>query len=216
MESLKELITNNLSNYPEWTEYNDIVIDLISSYNQKRPDICIEGCKSLIEGISKFIYLNLNKENTNSNQWSHLNFQEKFKRAIGSLQLDGYEGEFLQKNCDLILNLGQIRNDRGDIAHGQAYPKEYYSDIDFGKFITLWTEGLCYFLLSRYIARKQKVVEIISYTKEQFEEFENYLDDSYPDIGISYSKALREQDSLKYELMMEDYYDKIEENDNNE
>jgi hypothetical protein len=214
MESLKELITDNLSNYPEWAEYNDVVIDLISSYKQKRPDICIEGCKSLIEGICKFIYLNIDKENANLNQWRHQNLQNKFKKATDSLRLKGYEDEFLKKNYDLIQSLGQIRNDRGDISHGQSYPKEFYSDTDFGRLVALWTEGLCYFMLSRYIIYKQKEY-ILPYTKEQYDEFDNYLDDSYSDIGISYSRALKEQDPLKYEESMDKYFYKVKEDDNN-
>jgi len=215
MEFLTKLIKNNLSNYPEWAEYNDVVIDLISSYNHKRPDICIEGCKSLIEGVSKFIYLNLNKDNVNLNQWRYLKLLDKFKKAIDSLKLESYENEFLQKNADLILHLGQIRNDRGDISHGQAYPKDYYSDVDFAEFIVLWVEGLCYFLLSRYIVCKQKE-DVVSYTNEQFEEFNSFLDDLYPNLDISYSRALKEQDSIKYESAMDEYFYKIRENDNNE
>ena len=210
MESLKKLIINNLSGYPEWAEYNDVVLNFITSYAQKRPDMCIEGCKSLVEGISKFIYFNLDSDNKNLNNWKHLKFPEKFQNAINSLKLNGYEDEFLKENMPLALKLGQIRNDRGDIAHGQAYPKEYYSDSDFAKFIALWTEGLSYFLLSKYIIRKQKDTDsIISYSKEQFEEFDNYLDDLYSNIEyVSYSKALKEQDTLQYELLMDDYYNK--------
>jgi len=207
MESLKKLIVNNLSGYSELTEYNEVVIDFIKSYTQKRPDMCIEGCKSLIEGISKLIYFNIDNDNKNLANWRYSNFKDKFTKAIEVLKLNGYEEEFIKKNAELIKNLGQIRNDRGDIAHGQSYPKKSYSDIDFAKFITLWTEGLCYFLLSNYFICKQKDTDsITSYSKEQFEEFDNYLDDVYSEMDISYSKALKEQDSLKYELLMDEFY----------
>jgi hypothetical protein len=209
MESLKKLILDNLLNYPELSEYDKVMIDLILSQEKKRPDISIEGCKSLIEGISKFLYFNLNKNNLNLVSWKKLYFKDKFEKAIASLELDGYEKEFLEKNSALILNLGQIRNDRGDIAHGQAYPKDHYSETYFQKFIALWTEGLCYFLLSSYIISKQKVDDG-TYTQEQFEEFDHYLETSRPEIQISYSKALKEQDPLQYETLLEDYINKIE------
>ena len=106
--------------------------------------------------------------------------------------------------------MGEIRNERGDISHGQAYPKDSYSDSEFVRLIALWTEGLCYFLLSRYIAiqQKQKDDESVDvYNKEQFQEFNSYLDSFYPEIKfINYSKALKEQDPYQYELLMGDFY----------
>ncbi|MDD3607482.1 MAG: hypothetical protein PHQ20_01650, partial [Candidatus Moranbacteria bacterium] len=183
MKLLEEFILNNLKNYPEWAEYNDVILDFISSHKQKRPDMCVEGCKSLIEGISKFVYFNSGDDSKNLNNWKHLQLVDKNKKCLEVLKLDGYEGEFLRENLDLILKLGQVRNERGDVSHGQAYPKDSYSGEDFAKFIASWTEGLCYFLLSNFVAFKQKQKEDeSSYTDEQFKEFDNYLDGLYPDI----------------------------------
>lgn len=208
MKLLEEYILNNLNDYPEWAEYNDVILDFISSHKQKRPDMCIEGCKSLIEGVSKFIYFNSGDDDKNLSIWKNLRLKEKNERCLGVLKLDGYEGEFLKENLDLVLKLGQIRNERGDVSHGQAYPKDSYSNEEFAKFIASWTEGLCYFLLSSFVAFKQKQkYEELFYTEEQFEEFDNYLDSLHPNIDyISYSKALKEQDAPQYELLMDDYY----------
>ncbi|MFA7319582.1 MAG: abortive infection family protein [Parcubacteria group bacterium] len=208
MKLLEDFILNNLKDYPEWAEYNDVILDFISSHKQKRPDMCVEGCKSLIEGISKFIYFNLDINNRNLAEWKDYNFAQKFKKAIGVLSLNGYENEFIERNNSLVHKLGEIRNERCDVSHGQAYPKDSYSDEDFAKFIVSWTEGLCYFLLSSYVSLKQKQREDeVSYTREQFNEFDNYLDSLYPDIKyITYSKALKEQDALQYESLMDGYY----------
>ncbi|HNR81047.1 MAG TPA: abortive infection family protein [Candidatus Pacearchaeota archaeon] len=207
MKLLAEFILNNLTNYPGWAEYNDVVLDFISSYKQKRPDMCVEGCKSLIEGIAKFLYLNLDIDNQNLVKWKDWTLSQKFKKAIEMLNIDDYEKEFLMRNNSLVQKLGEIRNERGDISHGQSYPKNTYSDEDFAKFIASWTEGLCYFLLSSYVYLKRKQQDDeLSYTKEQFKEFDNYLDSLNPDIKyISYSKALREQDPLQYELLMDGF-----------
>lgn len=206
MELLEGLISKNLENYPELGEYKDIVLDFIASYERKRPDMCVEGCKSLIEGVSKFVSFNLSDEQ-NLSKWNNLKVKEKFEHCIELLKLDGYEDEFIRSNTALVFKLGQIRNERGDISHGQAYPKNSYSDPDFAKFITLWTEGLCYFILERYILSKQSEEDGAVYSNEQFEEFDYYLDNLYPDIKhVSYSKALKEQDALQYELLMDDYY----------
>jgi len=136
MKLLEEFILNNLTKYPEWAEYNDVILDFVSSYKQKRPDMCIEGCKSLIEGISKFIYFNLDSDNQNLTEWKDCKLGQKFKKTIGILKLDDYEKEFLDRSNPLIQKLGEIRNERGDISHGQAYPKDSYSDVDFAKFIS--------------------------------------------------------------------------------
>lgn len=212
MKLLEELIQANLADYPEWAEYNDVVIDFIASHTQKRPDMCVEGCKSLIEGLSKLVYFNLSDGTQDLGNWKDLALEQKFKECRAALHLDGYEDEFLQRSGALVRSLGQVRNERGDVSHGQNYPKDSYSDIDFAIFITSWTEGLCYFLLSRYIAfrqiQKAKDSESL-YSDEQFEEFDSYLDSLYSGIEyISYSKALREQDALQYELLMDEYYKK--------
>ena len=213
MNSLKEMIKNNLTNSPELKEYNDVILNFISSYKQGRPDMSIEGCKSLIEGISKLISFNLDDGSQNLNNWNKFNFSVKFEKAVKALNLDNYEEEFVEKNIDLVTKLGHIRNERGDISHGQKYPKEIYSKEDFLKFITLWTEGLCYFLLSRYVVQKHVEEEKV-YTEEQVEKFNNYLDGLYPEMKISYGEALREQDPFQYELEIEDYYAKNKEEEN--
>lgn len=204
---LEQFIKNNLISYPEWAEYNDVILDFVSNHSKKRPDMCVEGCKSLIEGISKFIYLNLDPNNRNTVEWNDYNLGQKFKKTIEILNLSGYENEFLERNNSLIHKLGEIRNERGDVSHGQAYPKNSYSDEYFAGFITSWTTGLCYFLLSNYVSIKRSQVDDVSYSEAQFEEFNNYLDTLHSDIKyISYSKALRDQDTLQYESLMDEYY----------
>jgi hypothetical protein len=210
MNVLEGLITKNISSHPELVEYRDIVIKFTEEHRIKRPDMCIEGCKSLIEGLSKFIYFQLKSEDINEKRWKDYSFSQKYNLVVDVLNLDSYEDEFARKNSPLIHKLGEIRNERGDISHGQSYPKDSYSNHDFVKFIILWTEGVCYFLLANYITIKQKEKETADiYSNEQFEEFNNYLDDLYPEVKlISYSKALKEQDPLQYELQMDDYYER--------
>lgn len=211
MNTLEELISKNLDYYPELVEYRDVVIGFIKDYKTKRPDMCVEGCKSLIEGLCKLVYFNLNKDSANQKDWNDYKFTQKYKQTIEVLDLGGHEEEFVEKNGQLIHKLGEIRNERGDISHGQVYPKESYSDPDFAKFVSSWAESLCYFILTKYFSIKQEQKEkesIEIYTGEQFEEFDNYLDGLYQNIGfISYSKALKEQDPPQYELLMDAYFE---------
>ena len=213
MQRLKELITSNLTDHPELEEYNGVVLDFITIYQEKRPDMCIEGCKCLIEGVAKFVVVNLDKEYL-LRGWGEKSVQQKFKECRIALRLKGYEDEFLERNNGLIAKLGEVRNERGDISHGQAYPKDSYSDVDFAKFIVAWTEGLCGFVLSQYLQARQRQKDLNSldiYSEEQFKEFDDYLDGLYPEIAyVSYSKALKEQDELQYELMMDQFYKNYE------
>ena len=82
MKSLIGLIKNNLKNSPELEEYNNVIINFIASYKQERPDMSIEGCKSLIEGISKLISFNLYDGSQDLNNWNKFNFNVKFEKAI--------------------------------------------------------------------------------------------------------------------------------------
>lgn len=209
MQLLADMLSNNLVYCPELAEYNEVVVKFIASHLTIRPDMSIEGCKGLIEGLSKFVSFKLDPDAQSSTKWRHLSLRDKFEECLLRLNLEGYEAEFLKESSDLVLKLGQIRNERGDISHGQAYPKSSYSNEDFAKFIILWTEGLCYFVVSRYIWLKQSQEQDNAadiYTTQQFEEFDNYLDSLYPNIDISYSKALKGQDPLKYEVLIDDYF----------
>jgi hypothetical protein len=210
MKVLENLILTNLVDYPEWSEYHEVILNFILQHKEKRPDMSIEGCKSLIEGISKFIYFNLGNDSQNLSRWNHLKLKEKFECCITSLDINGYEKEFLNENSAAVFKLGQIRNERGDVSHGQAYPKDSYSDLDFATFISMWTEGLCYFLLSNYIISKKKMKmkeDTDIYSVKQYKEFDEYLDSLNSDIEyISYSKALKEQDNLQYQLLMDEYF----------
>lgn len=214
METLRNFIRKNLELYPEWREYNDVVINFISNYSRNRPDMSIEGCKSLIEGISKLIYFNLDKNNIKYSKWKDFSFHKKFNQAVRKLKIDGYEEVFTKEIFNIVLNLGRVRNERCDVSHGQSYPKKNYSDEYFAKLIILWVEGLSYFLLSRYIYLKSKeeLIEKI-YSDEQFEEFDEYLNGLNPDLDISYSKALMQQDYTDYINRMKEYFSEVEENE---
>lgn len=212
MDILKQLIDDNLSYYPQLKEYDDVVINVIIDYKKERPDIAIEASKWLLEWILKFIYLNLDPNIIDLTWWGDATLGQKFKKIVEILKLNWHEDEFLRQNNPLVQKLGEIRNDRWDISHWQAYPKNSYSTINFTKFIILWTEGICYFLLSIYIDLKQieKEIGITEYTEDQFEQFDSYLDKKYSFDGILYSKALKDQDPSKYELLMDKfYYDNI-------
>jgi hypothetical protein len=58
MQLVRTLITENNEKYEHFVYY-EAIIDVIEQNAASQPDICIEGCKSLIEGISKSILKSL-------------------------------------------------------------------------------------------------------------------------------------------------------------
>lgn len=58
MESLKNLIVINRDKFPEF-EYYIPIIEKAQSNQEKHPDITIECCNSLVQGISKTIIFSL-------------------------------------------------------------------------------------------------------------------------------------------------------------
>ena len=99
-------------------EYYHTIVGKIEENVVSNPDIAIESCKSLFEGLGKFIILNIDKS---------LSFgivdNFKYKRAISKAvelleQKDlEFESDFSKRLLEVLDILGNIRNDRGDISH---------------------------------------------------------------------------------------------------
>lgn len=95
MKKTKAIISANLEKHSHFEEYFKI-IDIIRANEFDNPDICIESCKALIEGISKTIIVNLDNtktpENIDDDKLSKL-----FKKSIILLSnnCEDFEGDFV-------------------------------------------------------------------------------------------------------------------------
>lgn len=215
MNSLKSLITRNLDQFPDF-EYYIPIIEKAERNQKPHPDIAIECCLSLIQGISKTIILKLDKkaepdklENDNNESRVH----HQFKRAAELLKEndDIYETAFTGSCSGLTTALAKLRNARGDISHGRAVPKILQSDIELARLIMEITDSLLRYTLGSFFAldldKRAKELEslaqeeedLIKYEDESNREFNDFLDESYPYEGkLLYSQAL-------YTLYYEDY-----------
>jgi len=209
MQLVRTLISQNNDKYEHFSYYEGI-IDVIEQKIQSHPDICIESCKALIEGVSKTIIKKLDVTATDG-ELNKMDVMPLFKRAANKLaQYDKeLELDFINRTASLIQNFGQIRNERGDISHGRAAPKELFSSPQFSSLVARVTEALAFYVLEHFF-RLQLPHEIkIKY--EDNSDFNKMLDTTNPMGSLSFSKALFDQDNVSYCEQLLDYQTEQEE-----
>jgi hypothetical protein len=228
MLSVKELIKKFDKRFS--LNYYDLHFEKIEININKNPDVSIEICKSLIEGISKTIinFIGIPKEHKeHGKDPKNIDSLQKLVRlALDCLcqylpileQSDNprsnqnTEISFLSNLGNLVQILGNIRSERGDISHGKPSPKILYSDPIFSKTVYLMTEGIIFYILSHFLEVIQEIEDskirsdIIDIVYDEYIDFNQYLDEQEPMKGVlRYSKALYEQDYFSYVAQLEDF-----------
>ncbi|HGY9579205.1 hypothetical protein [Vibrio harveyi] len=209
MESIKHLISRHEQWFPEFNYYFT-VIEEIERFRMTKPDISIDGCAALIEGICKTIILGLDDEQDREK----LNKMAKNKLAHRAVSLlkdndDIYENTFANRAAEFIGTMGTLRNARGDISHGKASPKELPEDSDLTRLIIEFTDSLTRYLLSSYFNKeldsRRSMLEDVEYDENP--NFNAYLDDefSYESSKVSYSQALYDQYYEDYLVQLAEY-----------
>ncbi len=218
MQRSSKLIQANQASFPDCAYY----LPLFSKARRnvsKHPDICIETCKSLLEGISKTIILGLDTAAISSDL-DKKDVEPLVKSAAKLLKAndDVIEENFVNRVSGLAHSLGALRNARGDISHGKAVPKAKESSADFARLCLQMTDAMTYYMLQSFFAVNEPVAAIddedeqpellpggipkIEYDDNS--EFNDELDGQYPlDGKLLYSDAL-------YRLYYEDYIIELE------
>lgn len=182
-------------------EYYQSHLDLVEGYIDEKPDISIETCKALIEGISKLALHRLNQEPLDRHK--NEKFHVVVKRALSELQTGrGFsDSDLCRRLTGVVHYVGEIRNDHCDIGHGRASLKEQVNDADFAELIVGITDSVCTYMLRRLDYLADKVTEY-----EDNPEFNDFLDEQYPLSGkVRYSRALFEQELSTYEIELGDF-----------
>ena len=182
-------------------EYYDSHLTLIEAYIDEKPDISIETCKALIEGLSKLALHMLNQEPLESQKSEDV--QSLFKRALKELQKGrGFSDiDLVNRAGSVVHYIGELRNEHGDISHGRASLKDQVNDADFADFIIGITDSLC-----TYMLRRLDQLAEVELQYEDNPEFNAFLDEAYPlGNGVRYSKALFDQELETYEIELGDY-----------
>ena len=181
-------------------EYYDSLLDIVENYVDEKPDITIETCKSVIEGISKLVIHLLKQEPLSTLNSSDVH--NLFKEALSVLEENNefLDSDLAKRLGSVVHYIGELRNDHGDISHGKASYKAQINDADLSEMVIGITDSLCTYMLKKL----DKLTDEIQY--EGNEEFNNYLDELYPlDGKVMYSKALFEQGPETYEMQLGDY-----------
>lgn len=188
-------------------DYYTIIIDKIENNVNDNPDIAIESCKALLEGLSKFIWNQVDSayDSAKADKMAfHVLVRESMNK-LADLNKD-IELDFVNKVNKLIVSIGELRNRRGDISHGKLSPKEYFSDTQFAHLVVNITDNMLHYVLHCF--SKVTVVKELEY--EDNPEFNEKLD-AENDFGfLSYSKAFFEQDLVAYELELQDHLETTE------
>jgi hypothetical protein len=204
MNKARELINKHKKDFPEATYYLGL-IDVAEENLLKMPDVSIETCKSLFEGVSKTILKNADvpfaENGRNADSPSKL-----LKMALGEIKkYTLIEDSFIQNACGTVQRMTNIRNDRGDVSHGKLAPKLEQSDYATASMIMGVTDSIIGYILNCFFQIDWSSVEYLKY--EENEEFNQSLDKDYDFGSISYSKALFDQDPIAYSLQLQDYKD---------
>ena len=183
-------------------EYYGSLCDVVETYIDEKPDITIETCKSIIEGISKLVVHLLLQEPLSKLNSS--NCEELFKKALNALEMKSdvhFDTDLAKRLGSSVHYLGELRNQHGDISHGKTSLKEQINDAEFAEMVIGITDSIC-----TYMIRKLDRLKDDEVLYEENDEFNEYLDEQYPLTGnVRYSKALYDQEPNTYEMLLDDF-----------
>lgn len=206
-------IKEHIHKMPSFNTF-EMHIATIENNIEANPSLCIETCKSLIEGICKTILTN--KALTYKEDGK---FQELVKQTMNSLVIssDCYKDELCElarRIASVAQKIAEIRNNSGFASHSQDI-KAISVNLTLSLFIYKITDVIGGFILHYYITHNNpKKDNRIHF--EDCQEFNEYFDEENPfAIGLltlSSSEALYRQD---YEAYKEEYLYYLETKDKN-
>jgi len=218
MEKLRSVISANLNKHAHFEEYFKI-ITVIEEHETNNPDICIESCKALVEGISKTILVSLDNTKTPKNIDKD-DLPKLFKETMRKLaeECKDLEGDFAARFSGIIQVIGEIRNKRGDISHGRIAPKHIFSSAKLATTVVNMTESMLEYILEHYFSLAQTKGKFI-YDSEEMQDYNTWLDEGvdFPIKKARYSQLLFDNDYDEYESRYSDDFlrpreEEIEEN----
>ncbi len=205
MLSLTRNIIDKHNNTHAEFEYYKTVIEKIEENVFSNPDISIESSKTLIEGISKTILRRLDITFTQKKVDS-MDFPPLFKEACWCLgKTIPIEHEFINQSSNMINTLANLRNKRGDISHGKTSPKPESSTKESARMIMHIADSIVHYMLDHFYRIDLSHQDEMLY--EDHPEFNEFLDEYNPIDGLSYSRALFDQDEVSYEEQLRDFID---------
>lgn len=202
MRTLIDLIERHSPEESDFRYYIPI-IEKAERNEIEHPDITIECCASLFQGIAKTIVYRLDPP-SDKPQFERESIQRQVKAAFRSLEQsdDAIELAFPVAIENMIRIVGELRNSRGDISHGRVVPKELQSDRSLARLVLNVSESVIRYMLASFFAIRPAALPEIAYS--QNEAFNDYLDERFPLEGKPlYSMALYQQYYEDYLIQLE-------------
>lgn len=220
MKRVSELIKSELERFPD-CQYYLAIISKAENNVSAHPDICIETCKSLLEGISKTV-LARTQQSLTTHHIENLKFVPVVTKAMHDLREnnDVIEDDFKDKVVKMAQAMSILRNHRSDISHGRSVPKTKQSTDRLALLCLHTTEAIAFYMLEAYFALPVEAAAVDEDESDDTEaelrggipkiayddnvNFNDELDGQYPlDGKLLYSDAL-------YRLYYEDYIIELE------
>lgn len=209
MQTLRELIERHSEDNSEFRYYIKH-IDEAEANEVAHPDITIECCTALFQGISKTIVNRLNPPE-DAKSFADGSVQSQVRAALKCLAAgdDVIEIDFPRRAESLVQIIGELRNQRGDISHGRAVPKELQSDRSLARLVLNLTEAIARYMLGSFFALQPERAFVPPY--DDNEAFNAHLDANTALPGkLSYSRALHTQYPEDYVIQLKEYADEQE------
>ena len=213
MKKSRELIALHSSKH-KWLQELERLLTHIDQQSDQCGDTLIECSKSFIEAIAKnaIIKLNPNEKIKDINEAKLGDLFKKTRKAICEhssieklMPISEVELFFSALN-QWMLFIGKIRNDIGEVSHGKILPKSYSIDLNMAQIFSEIIDRFAYIILSMLLEIDLSYLQ--NYRYENFPDFNEYLDDQYElPNGLSYSRALFEQDYDAYSEELDNYLD---------
>lgn len=211
MNKTRQLIIKYKDKFPNF-DYYVLILDEIDGHLNSMPDISIEACKSLVEGISKTILTMLK-----------VPFIEKgrnidppvtlLKKVLDILVNNSdFELAYAETSLELVNRIAKLRNDRGDLSHGRSTPKLMRSNVDLAELVVDVCDGVVCYLLKIVFTTDWSYLNEPKYDDNH--NFNVMLDSENILPGITYSKALFDQDIISYKEQLKDYLSEQESAEN--
>lgn len=201
-------IKENIANLPSFDPFNDH-IEVIESSILSNPTLCVETCKSLIEGICKTILTNKNIEYPNT-----IAFNVLVQNTIAIIlnEDDVFRNDLVElgrRIAAVSQKLGEIRNNAGFVSHGMDVLNPRLTET-VSIFASKVTDNIGGFILRCYHNNRNNSLE----TRIHYEDctpFNNEFDEENPLsiglISLSASRVLFQED---YEAYKETYFEYLE------
>lgn len=209
MDKTRQIILGNKKGFPHFVYYLD-VLDKIEENVEVMPDVAIESCKALFEGVSKTLLKDSGEDSFKVESLS-VSPNKLFKKALDEMakHSSSIDISFTQSASGFVHRLSEVRNERGDISHGKSAPKMICSDSHLSEMVASTTDAIISYVLKIYFSVKLSPFVELQY--EDNTEFNGFLDSENELEGVSYSRALFDQDNILYREKLKNYLSDKEE-----